>query len=127
MPPDRTHEIDPTAPVSEQASSWWILLNEGEPTAADRRAFAEWVTRSPERVEAFLQSARISQALTARQTPWPETSVEDLLRAAREARHEVSQLPRAAGANASVSPARRGWFGSRAPLAVGIAAVGFVL
>lgn len=126
MPPDRTHEIDPTAPVSEQASSWWILLNEGEPTAADRRAFAEWVTRSPERVEAFLQTARLSQALSARQTPWPETSVEDLIRVAREARHDVAQLPRVTGSSASASQAR-GWFVSRVPLAARVAAVGFVL
>ena len=126
MPPDRTHEIDPAAPVREQASSWWLLLNEGEPAAADRRAFAEWVTRSPERVAAFLQAARLSLALSARTTPWPETSVEDLIRAAREARHDVAQLPRASGASVPVSPARR-WFGSRVPLAARIAAVGFVL
>jgi transmembrane sensor len=126
MPPDRTHEIDPTAPVSEQASSWWILLNEGEPAAADRRAFAEWVTRSPERVEAFLQTARLSQALSARRTPWPETSVEDLIRVAREARHDVAQLPRVTRARASAPPGR-GWFGSRLPLAARVAAIGFVL
>src|SRR5215813_6978583 len=114
MPPDRTHEIDPTAPVTEQASSWWILLNEGEPSATDRRAFAEWVTRSPERVEAFLQAARLSQALSASTTSWPDTSVEELIRAAREARHDVAQLPRAPGASAS--PARAE-FSTRVPLA----------
>src|SRR5262245_62294659 len=96
MSTDRSNEIDPTAPVTEQASSWWMLLNDGEPSAADRRAFAEWVTRSPERVEAFLQAARLSQALSASTTLWPETSVDELIRAARESRHDVAQLPRAA-------------------------------
>ena len=50
MSTDRVNEIDPAASVTEQASSWWMLMNEGEPNAADRRAFAEWVTRSPERL-----------------------------------------------------------------------------
>ncbi len=106
MAPDRTNEIDLAAPVSEQASSWWILLNEGEPSAADRRAFAEWATRSPERVAAFLQAARLSQTLASRATPWPDTSVEELIRAAREARHKVAQLPRATGVGAPEPQAR---------------------
>jgi transmembrane sensor len=126
MAPDRTHEIDPTAPVSEQASSWWILLNEGEPTAADRRAFGDWVTRSPERVAAFLQAARVSQTLSSPATPWPDTSVEDLIRAAREARHDVAQLPRAQGARVAAASDRAS-FGSRVPLAARIAAAAVVL
>jgi transmembrane sensor len=122
MPPDRTHEIDPAAPLSEQASSWWVLLNEGEPTAADRHAFAEWVKRSPERVEAFLQAARLSQVLSAPTTPWPDTSVEELIRAAREARHDVVKLPRTYDQGAQASPLR-----GFVPLAVRVGAVALAL
>jgi hypothetical protein len=37
MQADRTNEIDPTAPVTEQASGWWMLLNEGHATEGDHR------------------------------------------------------------------------------------------
>jgi transmembrane sensor len=116
MTTDRSNEIDPAAPVTEQASSWWMLMNEGEPSASDRRAFAEWVTRSPERVEAFLQAARLSRALASPASPWPETSVEELIRAARDARHDVVQLPRAPGQSTKES---RGRARFRTPLALG--------
>src|SRR5437867_2567743 len=93
MQRDRNHEIDVTAPVTEQASWWWVLLCEGEATPADRRAFAEWVVRSPERVEAFLQAARVTLALKSDKTRWPDTPVEDLIRTALEARGDVASLP----------------------------------
>ena len=52
MQADRTHEIDPAAPVAGQANGRGVVLNEGGATAADHRAFAEWVRRAPERVSA---------------------------------------------------------------------------
>jgi transmembrane sensor len=94
MQSDRTNEIDPAAPITEQAAAWWILLNEGEPTASDHRAFAEWVKKSPERVEAFLQAARLTLALSSGKTRWPDTPVEDLIRAATDTRYDVARLPR---------------------------------
>lgn len=127
MAPDRNHEIDSAAPVSEQASSWWILLNEADPTAADRRAFADWVTRSPERVAAFLQAARLSLTLSSRATPWPDTSVEELIRAAREARRDVAQLARAPAAGAAASPARSGVGSHIRPAALVAAALVLVI
>ncbi len=95
MRPDRGPEVDPTAPITEQASAWWMLLNEGEPTAADHRAFAEWVNKSPERVAAFLQAARLTLALSSGKTRWPDTRIEDLIRAATDSRHDVGRLPHA--------------------------------
>jgi transmembrane sensor len=95
MQRDHTNEIDPTAPVTEQASRWWVLLNEGSATPADYRAFVEWVSRSPERVEAYLQAARLTLALKSHKTRWPDTPVEDLIRAARAAPSEVASLPSA--------------------------------
>jgi transmembrane sensor len=94
---DRTNDIDSMTSVTEQASAWWVLLNEGEPTAADRRAFAEWATRSPERVSAFLQAAQLTQVLSSQGTKWPDTSVEELIRAAEASRHEAARLGPAQG------------------------------
>lgn len=89
---DRTNEIDAMASVTEQASAWWLLLSEGDASAAERRAFAEWSTRSPERVGAFLQAARLTQVLGSPGTQWPDTSVEELVRAAQASRNEVTRL-----------------------------------
>jgi transmembrane sensor len=93
MRKDHATEIDSTTPVTAQASHWWILLNDDAATPADHRAFGEWVARSPERVEAFLQAARLSQALRSDRIRWPDTSVEDLIRAAKASPTAVSHLP----------------------------------
>jgi transmembrane sensor len=93
MQRDRNNEVDPNAPVTEQASCWWVLLNEADTSAAERRAFAEWVVRSPERVEAFLQAARLSQALRSNTARWPDTPVEELIRAARVAPSDIASFP----------------------------------
>jgi transmembrane sensor len=94
MQRDHTNEIDPSAPVTEQALSWWVLLNEGDATPADHRAFGEWVTRSPERVQAYLEAARLGLALRSRKTGWPDTPVEELIRTATTAPAEVASLSR---------------------------------
>jgi transmembrane sensor len=99
MQRDHTNEIDPTTPITEQASRWWVLLNEGSATAADHRAFLEWVSRSPERVEAYLQAARLTLALKSHKTRWPDTPIEDLIRAARATPSEVASLPSAPGSS----------------------------
>lgn len=91
--PEHPNEIEPTAPVTEQASGWWVLLNEGDATPADHRTFCEWVARSPERVEAYLQAARLGLALRSDRTRWPDTPVEDLIRAAITASSEVVSFP----------------------------------
>jgi transmembrane sensor len=93
MQRDRHNEVDPTAPVTEQASCWWVLLNDAEASPADRRAFAEWVSRSPERVAAFLQTARLTQALESNTTGWPDTPVDELIRAVRAAPSGIASLP----------------------------------
>ena len=104
---ERRHpnEISPTAPLSEQATAWWMLLNEGQPTSADQHAFGEWVARSPERVAAYLGAARLTRVLTSRSTQWPETPTADLIRAARTSVSEVASLPSAGAAGAA--PANR--------------------
>lgn len=87
------HEIDTATSITEQASAWWMLLNHGNATAADHHAFGEWVARSPERVEAFLQTARLTRALQSKDLQWPDTPVEILIREAKAAQAEVIGLP----------------------------------
>jgi len=108
MPKDYTHEIDPTAPVTEQACAWWMLLNHADATPADHHAFGEWVARSPERVEAFLQTAKLTRALQSKELQWPDTPVETLIREARSAPGEVidlsARLPRDSSTENRASP-----------------------
>jgi transmembrane sensor len=104
MQADRTNEIDPNAPVTEQGSAWWVLLNEGSATEADRRAFAEWVRRSPERVSAYLQAAQVAQVFQSPRTPWPETPVDELIREATTS--QVTPLPTAVKAKPSQRSSR---------------------
>jgi transmembrane sensor len=93
MQKDYIHEIDATASITEQASAWWLLLNHGDATSADHHAFGEWVARSPERVEAFLQTARLTRALRSKTLQWPDTPVATLIREAKSAPGEVLGLP----------------------------------
>jgi transmembrane sensor len=111
MQRDHTNEIDPTASLAEQASAWWVLLNEGGATPADHRAFGEWFARSPERVSAYLQAARLTQALESPETRWPDTSIEELVRAARVTPGEVASLPGAAGRSKRETPRSSAAFG----------------
>jgi transmembrane sensor len=93
MQKDYIHEIEATTSITEQASAWWMLLNHGDATPADHHAFGDWVSRSPERVEAFLQTARLTRALQSKHLQWPDTPVEILIREAKSAPREVIGLP----------------------------------
>jgi transmembrane sensor len=90
---DHPTELGSTPSVTQQASHWWVLLNSGGATPTDHQAFGEWVARSPERVEAYLQSIRLAQALRSDKTCWPDTPVEEVICAARAAPAAVSHLP----------------------------------
>ncbi|HEV7609208.1 MAG TPA: FecR domain-containing protein [Steroidobacteraceae bacterium] len=92
------HEPDPTTSLAEQAAYWWQVFHDGEASAAEHREFADWVARSPERVEAYLETARLDKALRAPTVRWPDTSAEQLIRDARTAPAEPVQLPRRAAA-----------------------------
>jgi transmembrane sensor len=104
------HEPDSTTSLAEQAAYWWQVFHDGEASATDHREFAEWVARSPERVEAYLETARLHKALKATSVRWPDTSAEQLIRDARSAPAEPVQLPRRTAAE----PERReSWFAPR--------------
>ena len=47
-----TRENEDLTSISEQAAHWWVVLRDGDASAAEKREFIEWVTRAPDRVEA---------------------------------------------------------------------------
>jgi transmembrane sensor len=104
------YEPDSTISLAEQAGYWWQVFHDGEASAAEHREFADWVARSPERVEAYLETARLNKALQAPTVRWPDTSAEQLIRDARAAPAEAVQLPRRAAAELE---RREPWFTPR--------------
>jgi transmembrane sensor len=86
------YEPDSTTSIAEQAAYWWQVFHDGEASAAEHREFADWVARSPERVAAYLETAQLHKALKETSVRWPETSAEELIRAARSAPAELVQL-----------------------------------
>jgi transmembrane sensor len=121
MQKDYSQEIDSTTSVTEQASAWWMLLNHGDATLADHHAFGEWVARSPERVEAFLQTARLTRALQSTNIQWPDTPIETLIREAKSLPGEVISLPVRHRRHPSMEYSASPW--TRRVVAVGIVAL----
>ena len=87
-----TRENEELTSISQQAARWWVVLNNVEASAAEKREFVEWVRRAPERVEACLRVARIHAAVSRADVRWPRTSAEDLVRDALAA-PEDSVIP----------------------------------
>lgn len=81
---------DSTQFWSEEAAHWWTLLHGEGATAADRREFLAWVSRSPERIEAYLGMERLMAALQSQQVQWPDTPAEALIREAKAFRETAS-------------------------------------
>src|ERR1700754_4018748 len=75
-----TSANDESTSVSQQAARWWVALHKVDSSAAEKREFAEWVTRAPERAEACLRVARVHAAVSRADVPWPATSTEELVR-----------------------------------------------
>jgi len=80
---------DDLTPVSQQAAHWWVVLHDESCTAEDREAFAAWVKRAPDRVEAFLRQSILSKALKTSDIRWPDVSAAELVRQARSTSAEV--------------------------------------
>ncbi len=87
-----TRENEELTSISQQAARWWVVLNNVEASAAEKREFVEWVRRAPERVEACLRVARVHAAVSRADVRWPRTSAEDLVRDALAA-PEDSVIP----------------------------------
>jgi len=77
------NDMEATMSILEQASHWWELLHSDSASNADHREFGDWVARSPERVEAYLQTARLAKAIKSPRLIWPSTAAEVLIREAK--------------------------------------------
>jgi transmembrane sensor len=125
-------DMESTTSILEQASHWWELLHSDSASSADHREFGEWVARSPERVEAYLQTARLVQAIKSPKLIWPKTAAEVLIREAKASPEAVLPFSTARVA-ASVDRVEARHFQSRlawsaaAVLLMGIGLVLFLL
>jgi len=125
-------EIEPTASNFEHAAHWWELLDSDDASSSDQREFGEWVAKSPERVEAFLQTARLVKAAKSTGIKWPRTSAEVLIRDAKASATTVlpflSARPAgpAAGDEARHPRSRFAW-AAAAVLLLGVALTLFLL
>ncbi|HEY6642666.1 FecR family protein [Povalibacter sp.] len=128
-----THDKDSATSVTEQAAHWWVVFHSDGASPGDHREFAEWVARSPERVEAYLRTARVQQALKSGDVQWPTDSAADLIREARQSPQEpvplsgatVVSLPRTQRPRA-IAAAPVTW-GLAATVMFGIGAAWFML
>jgi transmembrane sensor len=82
-------DMESTSSIADQASHWWELIHSESASSTDHREFGEWVARSPERVEAYLQTARLVQAIKSPQLIWPNTAAEVLIREAKASSEAV--------------------------------------
>src|SRR5262245_8377996 len=89
------------AQILEEASSWFIDLNEGDPAATTRESFNTWLRRCPEHVRAFLQmSAMMEDAGTLKKF----TKDMDTLLAQAKQEDNVFPLALGGGRNAGRVP-----------------------
>ena len=82
-------DMESPTSVLEQASHWWELLHSDGASSSDHREFGEWVARSPERVEAYLETARLVKAIKSPRLIWPSTAAEVLIREAKSSPETV--------------------------------------
>jgi len=82
-------DMEATTSILEQASHWWELLHSDSASNSDHREFGDWVARSPERVEAYLQTARLAKAIKSPRLNWPSTAPEVLIREAKASNETV--------------------------------------
>ncbi|MET0499458.1 MAG: FecR domain-containing protein [Steroidobacteraceae bacterium] len=92
--------------ISTQAAQWWTVFRDGHASVAQRREFAEWMARGPERVEAYLRLARVQSAFERGALRWPETPADQLIRDALAAPEESAALHRSHSASERTSRRR---------------------
>jgi len=122
-------DMESTMSILEQASQWWELLHSDSASSSDHREFGEWVARSPERVEAYLQTARLAKAIKSPKLIWPNTEAAVLIREAKASPETVLPFS-TARVTASVGRGEARYFTKRfawAAAAVLLIAVGLVL
>jgi transmembrane sensor len=100
-----TSAADARKVIADEAAQWYVTLHAESCSTADRRAFAEWVARSPECVAAYLRISRTLGAIQSSTLSWPETSVEQIVADAK-AEGVVTALPGASAAPSTKSGSR---------------------
>jgi transmembrane sensor len=114
--------------VGTEASAWFIEFRSGDMTAADRARFYEWLRRSPEHIQAYLEIAE-GWAELPTSDPDHQLDILALIKRARESQEDtVVQLPAREPAR---RPYRRGsiraWAASLAGVALILGAALWVL
>jgi transmembrane sensor len=84
MPPDHDNNArDPATTHAMQCAAHWLsVLSDENCTDAERRQFLVWLRASGQHVDEFLRLSRLN-AHCARRELWPETSVAELVAAAK--------------------------------------------
>jgi transmembrane sensor len=125
-------DMESSASVLEQASHWWELLHSDSASSSDHREFGEWVARSPERVEAYLQTARLVKAIKSPRLIWPSTAAEELIREAKASPETVvpfstTQVSAPAARGEGRSTRSRFVWAAAAVLLIGVGLAVFIL
>ena len=110
-----------TPSIAEEAAHWWVVFHSDDASAADHQEFAQWVARSPERVEAYLRAAQLEHTLKNAAIEWPATPTEVLVHQARSSPRDELGIRREYTAPAPVADGPRKWLTSL-QLASGLAA-----
>lgn len=87
----RTTRVDPS--IAGQAADWWARLHDEGASPEDQRQFGLWVVRSPERIEAYLDVARLMRGLKSDRIRWPSTPADELIRMAKAAPGDPVPMP----------------------------------
>jgi transmembrane sensor len=118
----------PKTEIVAEASAWFIEFRAGDATAEDRARFYEWLQRSPEHIQAYLEIAE-GWAELPMSDPQGRIDVQGLIRRARESQHDnVVSLPSQPAARPE-QPRRhiQKWAASFAGLAFLIGVFGWML
>jgi len=108
----QTSAADARKVIADEAAQWYVVLHGEICSASDRRAFAEWVARSPECVAAYLRISGTLGAIQSSELRWPDVSAEDLIAQAKS-ESVVTALPgaRNAGSERQSERTRAKWRG----------------
>src|ERR1700722_7786138 len=87
-----TSDTDLPASVAEHAAYWWLTVNDEDCSGREQRAFASWAAQSPERIAAYLRTAMVAKASRSHDVRWPEMSTAALVREAKSAVGQGSQV-----------------------------------
>lgn len=110
-----------TPSIAEEAAHWWVVFHSEDASATDHQEFAQWVARSPERVEAYLRAAQLEHTLKSAAIEWPATPTEVLVHEARSSPRDELEIRREYAAPAPVSDRPWRWL-TPLKLASGLAA-----